>query len=120
MDLPPDFFLSSISLGALVERIERPLAASLLAVLPEAMRRARLGEYLTDAQAQQETGLTKRQLRYLREQRRVPYRSVGKTILYRTEELFSLIETGHVPARDLAQPGARSTGVASGKQRGVR
>jgi hypothetical protein len=100
MRSPEEVVFSPIPLEALAERVERPVAESLLAALPEAVRRARLGEYLNDEQAQEETGLTKRQLRHLRERRRIPYRVVGRTILYRTDELFALIDAGKVPARE--------------------
>lgn len=76
-------------------------AEGMLATLPEAVRRARLGTYLNDRQAAEETGLTKRQLRYLRETRRIPYTLIGRVLLYSTEELFTLIDSGAVPVRDV-------------------
>ena len=90
--------LSEIPIDDLAARVERPIAEALLASIPEAVRRSRLGVYLNDAQAQQETGLSRRQLRYLREKRRIEYRLVGRTVLYPTTALFDLIDAGTVPA----------------------
>lgn len=99
-DVP--FVLTAIPVDDLAEQVSRSTSEALLATLPEAVRRARLGTYLNDKQASEETGLSKRQLRYLREQRRVEYRKVGKTLLYPTAKLFELIDAGAVPVRETA------------------
>ena len=92
--------LSRLSVEELARRLGKQATEALLTDMPEMIRRGRLGEYLNDNQAQEETGLSKRQLRYLREERRIPYHKNGRTILYRTSELFALINEGRVPARN--------------------
>ena len=91
--------LSEIPLVELAAEVSRPTAEALLSTMPEAVRRSRLGSFLNDREAQAETGLSKRQLRYLREQRRIEYRLVGRTVLYPTQELCELIDAGTVAAR---------------------
>ena len=101
MQTASDLLLATIPVEELADRTAQPVTQALLSALPEAVRRARLGAYLNEEQAQVETGLTKRQLRYLRTQRRIPFRKVGaRTILYNTLELFEAIDAGTVPARD--------------------
>lgn len=100
METSSALVLSSVPLADLAAQVASPTAEALLAALPEAVRRARLGTYVNDAEAQAETGLTKRQLRYLREQRRIEYRLVGKTLLYPTARLFELIDAGTVVRRE--------------------
>lgn len=99
MEAPADFTLR-FPVDQLSEELAQPLVEQLLKHIPEAARRARYGEYVNDEQAQEMTGLSQRHLRYLREQRRVPYRKCGRTVLYKTDELFALIDAGSVPARD--------------------
>ena len=99
MPTPTDLVLTNVPLETLAERVSEPTTAALLRALPEAVRRSRMGTYLNDKEAQAETGLSKRQLRYLREQRRIEYRLVGRTVLYPTQELFELIDAGTVAAR---------------------
>ena len=94
-----DLVLSNLSVETLAERVSEPASAALLRALPEAVRRSRMGSYLNDMEAQAETGLSKRQLRYLREQRRIEYRLVGRAVLYPTQRLFELIDAGTVAAR---------------------
>jgi hypothetical protein len=101
MPTAADLLLAAIPVEELADRTAQPVTQALMIALPEAVRRARLGAYLNEEQAQEETGLTKRQLRYLRNQRRIPYRKIGaRTILYNTHELFEAIDAGVVPARD--------------------
>lgn len=99
MPAAPDLVLTNMPIEALAERVSEPATAALLRTLPEAVRRSRMGSYLNDKEAQAETGLSKRQLRYLREQRRIEYRLVGRTVLYPTQELFEQIDAGTVAAR---------------------
>lgn len=99
MPIPIDLVLSNVPVDTLAERISEPTTEALLRILPEAVRRSRMGSYLNDKEAQAETGLSKRQLRYLREQRRIEYRLVGRTVLYPTVALFELIDAGTVPVR---------------------
>ncbi len=99
MPIPTELVLTNMPVEALAERISEPATAALLRILPEAVRRSRMGSYLNDKEAQAETGLTRRQLRYLREQRRIEYRLVGRTVLYPTQGLFELIDAGKVAAR---------------------
>ena len=71
----------------------------LLAAMPEIIRRGRLGEYLDADGVGSETGLTRRQLRHLRDTRQLGFYQRGRTILYRTAEVFAYIDAGRVPAR---------------------
>ena len=91
--------LSEIPIADLAAEVSKPTAEALLSTLPEAVRRSRMGSYLNDKEAQAETGLSKRQLRYLREKRRIEYRLVGRTVPYPTSRLFDLIDAGTVPVR---------------------
>lgn len=82
--------------------IGRNVTADLLAALPEILRRSRLGCYMDDGAVVRETGLTKRQLRHLRATRQIPFTKRGKTIRYKTEDVFAYMDAGHIPARPLA------------------
>ena len=97
---PTHQVLSSLTVDDLASRLSIQSTEALLTTLPELIRRGRLGEYLNDEQAQVETGMSRRKLRYLREKRRIPYHKEGRTILYLTSELFELINEGRVPARN--------------------
>jgi hypothetical protein len=96
--------LSTLPLDAVGAEVGKVAAHDLLATLPEAIRRGRLGEYLSDEQAQAETGLNARQLRYLRERRRIEWTRVPGTraVLYPTTALFRAIDAGRVSAREEA------------------
>ena len=99
MHLPDQLALIPTTVSELGIEIGKATATDLLAVMPEILRRARLGEYLSAEGAEQETGLTRRQLRHLRDTRKLGYYKHGRVILYRTEELLAFIEAGSVPAR---------------------
>ncbi len=88
------------SVSEIGAEIGRATAHDLLATMPEILRRSRLGQYLTEDQACEETGLSRRQLRHLRSERRVPFTKRGRVILIKTSDLFDYIEAGRVPARD--------------------
>jgi len=102
--LPPSDALALFSapLSAVGAEVGRAVSHDLLATLPEAIRRGRLGEYLNDQQVQAEVGLSARQIRYLRERRAIPFNKVGRVVLYPTTELFRLIDAGKVPVREAA------------------
>lgn len=93
------------------DRLADCVVEQMMAVLPEIIRRSRLGEYLTDKEAQAETGLSARQLRNLRDKRRIEYNRVGRAVLYRTESLLAAIDEGRIPVRET--PRARQRRRAS-------
>ena len=79
------------------------LRADLLPLLTEAVRRAQLGEYLSQDEAERELGLSGRQIRRLRETRGLPYIKQGaRTIVYPTADVFAFMEAGRIHARDPA------------------
>ena len=94
---PVAFFPAPVSqLGA---ELGRTAAADVLATLPEILRRSRLGVYLTDDEVTHETGLSRRQLRHLRDSRRLAFCKQGRTIRYRTADVFAFLDAGFVPVR---------------------
>ncbi|OZC04033.1 helix-turn-helix domain-containing protein [Rubricoccus marinus] len=99
MQFPDSIALIPASVAEIGAEIGKSTASDLLATLPEILRRSRLGEFMTDAEVTRETGLSKRQLRHLRSERRLPYVKQGQTIRYRTSEVFAFMDAGHVPAR---------------------
>lgn len=74
-------------------------AATILASLPELIRRSRLGEFLDAEGVERETGLSRRQIRHLRDTRQLAFYKRGRLVLYRTEEVLDFIAAGKVPAR---------------------
>lgn len=80
--------------------IGKATAHDLLATMPEILRRARLGEYMTDEEVERETGLSKRQLRHLRDSRQIAFHKRGRVVRYKTVEVFAFMEAGRIPARD--------------------
>ena len=99
MEVPPNLALFPAPLGDVAAQLGDHTADRLLDVLPEVIRRSRHGEFMNDEQAQVETGLTKRQLRHLRETRQIEFVKRGRLVLYPTRALFSALDAGRVPAR---------------------
>lgn len=79
--------------------LAKPIVKAVLEALPEAVRRSKYGEFVSEDDAVQLTGLTKRQLRYLREQRRITYYKPNRAVIYRTAELIQEIEKAKIPFR---------------------
>ena len=75
------------------------LSGDLLPILTEAIRRANLGEYLDDEGVMRECQLTKRQIRHLRDTRQISFHKAGRTIRYKTADVFAFMEAGRIPAR---------------------
>lgn len=74
-------------------------AATILAALPELIRRSRLGEFLDAEGVERETGLSRRQIRHLRDTRQLAFYKRGRVILFKTEEVLEFVAAGKVPAR---------------------
>ena len=75
------------------------IQAGLVPTLVETLRRSRLPEYLDGDGAQRELSVDERQLRYLRETRRLPFIKRGRLIRYRTADLFAWMEEARVEAK---------------------
>ncbi len=101
MQIPDAVAFLPAPVADLGAKIGQTTAHDVLATLPEAIRRAQLGEYLTDEDVIRETKLSKRQLRHLRDTRQIPYvKRGGRTIRYRTADVFAYMEAGRIPARN--------------------
>lgn len=74
-------------------------AAIILASMPEMIRRSRLGEFLDAEGVERETGLSRRQIRHLRDTRQLTFYKRGRLVLYRTQEVLDFVNAGKVPAR---------------------
>ncbi len=72
---------------------------ALEACLPEVIRRATLPPYVTAAQLADLTGLSLRQISYLRAKGCIPFVQRGRTVRYPTTEALAYLEEGRVPAR---------------------
>ena len=79
--------------------ISEELARTLHDVLPEAVRRATAKPYLTKAELMQLTGWSSRQVEYKKSKREIPFVRRGRLVLFPTEEVYSYLEKGRVPAR---------------------
>ena len=100
MELPDSIAFLPAPVSQIGAEIGRATAQDLLATMPEILRRARLGEYLTEDQACEESSITRRQLRHLRSSRQIPYIKRGRVVLVKTTDLFDYIEAGRIPARE--------------------
>ena len=90
------------------EALARPLVDAVLKALPEAVRRSRFGEFVSEEDAAELTGLTKRQLRHLREQRRITCYKPNRRVLYRADELIREIQEAEIRAKP-PKPKRRAT-----------
>lgn len=98
MAQPPVLYSSSQE--DLAASVRAEVRTVMLELLPEAFRRSRLGAYLNDEEAGRESGLTKRQLRHLRQTGRITFVKRGQLLLYPTDEFFRWLDEGRVPARE--------------------
>jgi len=62
-----------------------------------AVSRAGAKEYLTQTEVCQLTGWSRRQLGYKRSSGELPYLKRGRTVLYRTTDVYTWLEEGYVP-----------------------
>ena len=72
--------------------------AQLETTIAEGVRRGMLPQFIGTARAVEETGLSPRQLKHLRETSRISWRKPRGKILYETVELFREIDYSKVPA----------------------
>ena len=89
MDLLPEVFAT----------LRREIIDTILATVPEAVRRAACGTYMDENRLREETGLSRRSIRTLREKRAIPYSIVAGRCLYPSAAVFRLIDEGLVPTR---------------------
>lgn len=75
------------------------IRATLTEWLPALIKQAVSKPWLTRQEVVELTGLSPRQLSYLRATRQVTFSQRGRTILYETESIYRLIEAGKVTAR---------------------
>ena len=99
MQFPDAVALLPAAVADLGAEIGKATSQDILATVPEIMRRGRLGAFLTDEQLAHETGLSKRQIKHLRDTRQITYVKRGRTIRYPTREVFEFMDAGRIPAR---------------------
>ena len=79
--------------------VEDVVRKTLIGVLPSILERATARHYLTQADVAGLTGWTARQLAYRRSSGDIPYIKRGRTIWYRTSDVYQWIDEGYVPSR---------------------
>ncbi len=70
--------------------------------LPEVARRAALPPYLNKVELSELTGWSARKVDYMRSKGTLPYIRRGRTVLFRTADIESLLMEGYVPAKGRA------------------
>lgn len=88
--------LTVLPLDELRRLVEEAVAETLRRELPPALEYANEKPYLTNKEVADLTGLSIRRLADLRSQKRIEYRKRGRTILYRTRDVYRWIEEGLV------------------------
>ncbi len=96
MEVQAPIALFPASVGDVAREMGKTLGPDLVPALTEAVRRLQLGRYLSEEETMRETGLSKRQLRYLREKRRLPFVKHGRIVLYPATDLFAWLDAGRV------------------------
>lgn len=99
MPFESDIVLVPKTFGDIAEVVVDQLMARVRDEYPEVARRSRLGLYMNDDQATQETGLTKRQLRHLRAENKIEFVKRGRIILYDTASLLAYLDKGRIRTR---------------------
>jgi hypothetical protein len=89
MELPPEQ----------LDALRREITGTILSAVPEAVRRAMCGTYMDEERLMQETGLSKRSIRTLRENRTIPYTVVAGRALYPSDAVWKALNEGLIPAR---------------------
>jgi excisionase family DNA binding protein len=79
--------------------IESAVAAGVARALPGALSDAIRKPYLTTSETMELTGLSRRALAYRRASGSLPYTKRGRTVLFRSEDVYRWIEAGYVPGR---------------------
>lgn len=84
---------------AVADAVGPAVEAAVLAALPEVVRRAKLGSYLTRAEVADLTGWSTRKVDYMRSRGVLPYFRRGRSVLFRTADVEALLDEAYVPAR---------------------
>jgi len=89
-----------LSRSADLEKIVRKaVQEAVLLAVREAVRQAARPPYLTVEGLSKITGWSKRRIRYLVKERRLPHIRHGRKILFKTSEIEAILEEAKIPAR---------------------
>lgn len=106
--LPATFAAFVAALAAQIGQALAPVVrAAVEEALPAVARRAALPPYLTKKELVELTGWSPRKVDYLRERGRLPYHRVGRSVLFRTEDVERLLDDARVEARRARGPEAQ-------------
>ena len=87
--------LTPPELNDLVRDAIRPVVRN---EVDKAVRAANQKAYLTQTEVCQLTGWSRRQLAYKRSKGELAYLKRGRTVLYKTEDVYSWLDEGYVPS----------------------
>lgn len=79
--------------------VERAVERALKEALPSIVREASLPPYVDTATLAEYTGLSVRQIQYLRAKGRIPFVQRGRLVRYPTADVLAYLEEGRVPVR---------------------
>ena len=79
--------------------VEQVTERTVLRAVREAVRQAARPPYLTVEDLAKVTGWSKRRIRYLVQQRRLPHIRHGRKVLFKTSEIEAILEQARVPAQ---------------------
>lgn len=83
----------------ILELIHDAVSTALKEHLPEALERATAKPYLTKSELMELTGWSSRQVEYKKSSREIPFIRRGRLVLFPTDDIYSYLEEGRVPAR---------------------
>lgn len=87
------------SQDALNAVVQEAVQSALRQALPEAVRQATTKPYLTKKELMRLTGWSSRQVEYKKSKAELPYIRRGRLVLFPTDEVYSYLEEGRVPAK---------------------
>ncbi len=85
--------------SAFREESQKAFEQVLATTLPDVIRKATTPAYMTAAQIAAHTGLSKRQIQYLKKRGCIPFVQRGRAVRYPTADVLAYLEEGRVPAR---------------------
>jgi Helix-turn-helix domain len=90
--------LTIMARAELMACVQDGIREELSGILSQLVERIQYREYLTNSEMENLVGWSSRQLSYRRKAGTLPYFKRGRTILYKSADVFAWIEAGHVPA----------------------